>query len=100
MMKPQTSEKPRPSNGSDRWAARQDEILDTAAKLFARHGYSETDAQLLADEVHVGKGTLYRYFHSKQDLFLAAADRVMIKLRHRIDGDIASIGEPLDRIVR
>src|SRR5438876_457803 len=79
-------------------ASRQEEILETAAKLFAKHGYADTDTQLLADTIGVGKGTLYRYFPSKQELFLAAADRVMRKLRLEIDASIAGIEDPLDRI--
>ena len=79
-------------------ASRQEEILETAVKLFARHGYADTDTQLLADEIGVGKGTLYRYFPSKEQLFLAAADRVMRKLRQHIDARIAGIADPLDQI--
>jgi AcrR family transcriptional regulator len=77
---------------------RCEEILEAAIKLFARHGYSQTDTQVLADELGVAKGTLYRYFPSKEALFLAAADRVMRKMRERIDASIAGIEEPLERI--
>jgi AcrR family transcriptional regulator len=77
---------------------RREEILEVAAVLFARHGYSETDTQVLADEVHVGKGTLYRYFPSKQELFLAAVDRVMHQLRERVDTGIEDIDDALERI--
>src|SRR5438132_6880107 len=77
---------------------RREEILDAAAKLFAKHGYAETDTQLLADELGVGKGTLYRYFPSKENLFLAAADRVMRRMRQEIDANIAGISDPLDQI--
>lgn len=79
-------------------ASRQEEILEAAAKLFGKHGYADTDTQLLADKLGVGKGTLYRYFPSKRDLFLAAADRVMRKLRDEIDGCIDGIADPLERI--
>src|SRR5262249_57454593 len=51
---------------------RREEILEAAARLFAEHGYSETDTQGLADLLQVGKGTLYRYFRTKRELFLAA----------------------------
>jgi AcrR family transcriptional regulator len=74
------------------------EILDAAAELFAAHGYSDTDTQVLADKLQVGKGTLYRYFPSKRDLFLAAVDRVMRQLRERIDETIVDVHDPLDRI--
>ncbi len=77
---------------------RREEILDAAALLFARHGYAETDTQLLADKLGVGKGTLYRYFPSKEALFLAAVDRVMCDLCRTIDASISAIADPLDQI--
>jgi AcrR family transcriptional regulator len=82
------------------WDRRREEILDAAAKLFAKLGYSETDTQVLADKLHIAKGTLYRYFPTKRDLFLAAVDRVMYRLREQIDASIVGIDEPLDRIGR
>ncbi|MBY0525508.1 MAG: TetR/AcrR family transcriptional regulator [Gemmataceae bacterium] len=79
-------------------ASRREEILEAAAKLFARHGFEGCDTQLLADELGVGKGTLYRYFPSKRELFLAAADRAMRLLRQQIDTSIADVVDPLERI--
>jgi AcrR family transcriptional regulator len=97
-MKSTAEKKPRRATNENLWASRREEILQAAARLFARHGYAATDTQLLADELGVGKGTLYRYFPSKQDLFLAAADRVMWKLRGEIDAGIEGIEDPLDQI--
>jgi len=78
---------------------RREEILDAAAQLFAEDGYSEADIQLLADRLQVGKGTIYRYFPSKQELFFAAVDRGMQRLHEAIDAEVADIKDPLDRIV-
>ncbi len=50
-------------------------------RAFAEHGYSDAVTQALAERLGVGKGTLYRCFPSKQDLFLAAVDRVIRQLR-------------------
>jgi AcrR family transcriptional regulator len=97
-MKDTATPKNRRKSDDTLWASRSEQILDTAARLFARHGYHEVDTQLLADELEIGKGTLYRYFPSKQDLFLAAVDRVMRRLRQQIDDSIVSIEDPLDRI--
>jgi AcrR family transcriptional regulator len=55
-------------------------------------------AQAPVEKLQVGKGTLYRHFPSKRDLFLATADRVMRRLRERIDADVAGIEDPLDRL--
>lgn len=97
-MKVSTVKKQRRPSDEVLWASRQEEILDTAARLFAERGYADTDTQLLADELGVGKGTLYRYFPSKQHLFLAAVDRAMRHLRQTIDASIESIADPLERI--
>src|SRR5262245_16039911 len=80
----------------DRRAQRQQQILETAMQLFAEHGYSDTDTQLLAEKLHVGKGTIYRYFPSKRALFLATADRVMRLMRCYIESRVEGIEEPFD----
>ncbi len=77
--------------------ARREEILDAATELFAEHGYSDAVTQALAERLQVGKGTLYRHFPSKRDLFLAAADRVMRRMRERVDACVAGIDDPLER---
>ena len=89
----------RPAN-PDRCAQRREEILEAAVQLFAEHGYPETDMQVLADTLGVGKGTLYRYFPSKQELFLAAVDRVMFKLREAVDASIVNVEDPIEQIRR
>src|SRR6516165_7679413 len=97
-MSDMATRKPRRSADPARWARRQEQILDAAVQLFAEHGYSDTDTQLLAEKLQVGKGTLYRYFPSKRDLFLAAADRVMRRLREWVDNRTSDIIDPIARI--
>ena len=48
------------------------EILETATELFAEQGFSDAVTQALAAKLQVGKGTIYRHFPSKRELFLAA----------------------------
>jgi AcrR family transcriptional regulator len=95
-----TENRPKKPAGEALWTLRKEEILTEAARLFAERGYSETDTQLLAETIGVGKGTVYRYFPSKRELFLAAVDRVMRMLRERIDQGIEEIDDPLKRIER
>ena len=75
-----------------------EEILDAAAILFAEQGFSASDTQSLADRLQIGKGTLYRYFPSKRELFLAAVDRGMRRLTAEVDGSIEAIDDPLERM--
>lgn len=55
---------------------------------------------MLADALGVGKGTLYRYFPTKRDLFLAAVDRVMRLLHTWIEEHCQDAVDSLDRSAR
>ena len=79
-------------------AMRQEQILDAAAPVFAKHGFRNTDVQYVADALQVGKGTIYRYFPSKEALFLAAVDRGMRRLTERFEAEVHTIAEPLERM--
>jgi AcrR family transcriptional regulator len=56
-------------------------ILDEAIRTFAELGFRGTDVQVIADRAGVGKGTVYRYFGSKEDLFWATT----LELLDRMD---------------
>jgi AcrR family transcriptional regulator len=46
-------------------------IIKAAAQVFADRGFSGTVMADIADRAGIGKGTLYEYFDSKEDLFFA-----------------------------
>jgi AcrR family transcriptional regulator len=76
---------------------RHEEILDMAARVFAERGYRTTDLQVVADALAIGKGTIYRYFPSKEALFLAAVDSGMRRLHEAIEEARQGADDPLDR---
>jgi AcrR family transcriptional regulator len=47
-------------------------ILQAARAVFARQGYANTVVEDIATQAGMGKGTLYIYFRSKQQIYLAA----------------------------
>jgi len=77
---------------------RREEILQVAAQIFAQNGYTKTDLQVVADALQIGKGTIYRYFPSKRELFLAAVDRGMRSLLETVDDAIQDISDSLERL--
>lgn len=79
---------------------RREEILAVAGRVFAERGFPGADVQEVADRVGVGKGTVYRYFPTKRDLFLGAVDRGMRLLKASVDGDAGAETDPLRRIAR
>ena len=79
---------------------RREQILAAATEEFALRGYAGTDLQVVARRLDVGKGTVYRYFRTKEALFLAAVDRGMRLLTQRTNDAAARTLDPLDRIIR
>lgn len=65
-------------------AERQQQILAEAMRQFAREGYRQTDVQHIADQLGCGKGTVYRYFPTKEQLFLSAVDLGMRQLSEAV----------------
>ena len=49
------------------------QLVVTAREAFARHGYAQVNVADLCREVGIAKGSFYRYFDSKEAIFLAAA---------------------------
>ena len=70
-------------------ARRRTQILEAATAIFADQGFARADVQAIADRVEVGKGTVYRYFPTKETLFLAAVDYGMRCLKEA-DGNYAA----------
>jgi AcrR family transcriptional regulator len=62
---------------SARWQARRHEIVDVSAKVFANRGYHATGTTELCAANGIGKGALYYYIGSKEELLAAIHDRVM-----------------------
>ncbi|WP_082679831.1 TetR/AcrR family transcriptional regulator [Paucibacter sp. KCTC 42545] len=51
--------------------ARPQELLDAALALFVERGFAATRSEAVAARAGVSKGTLYRYYPSKEELFKA-----------------------------
>lgn len=53
---------------------RRAQLLDTAAKVFAKYGYSGTTTAELAKAAGISEPIIYRHFESKRDLFIALVE--------------------------
>jgi AcrR family transcriptional regulator len=65
------------SRRSPKWKARREAIIDVSAPVFARHGYHATGIAELCEANDLGKGALYHYIGSKEQLLADIHDRVM-----------------------
>ena len=55
---------------------RKEEILFVALHLFARDGYEAVSVSLIAGELDMTKGALYRHYKSKRDIFDCIVQRM------------------------
>jgi len=78
----------------------EDEILETAAALFARHGFKETSIQRVADAVGYSKTGLLHRFPTKEALQEAVVDRALADMRAiAAEAGVLPVGPERDRVV-
>jgi AcrR family transcriptional regulator len=65
-------------------AARREAIVKAATTLFGRGSYATVQMDDVAKAAAIGKPALYRYFSSKEELFLEVSDRALRRLEQRL----------------
>jgi TetR/AcrR family transcriptional regulator, cholesterol catabolism regulator len=77
---------PQPPNSPalrERYDRRQQEVVSTAAALFARRGFQATSMDELSEATGLGSGGLYHYIGSKQRLLFEIFSQLMDPLLER-----------------
>lgn len=73
-------------------------MLDAAARLFGTHRFHEVRMEDVAAEAEVGKGTLYRYFNDKEELFLMLLERSSRQFMERLRAEKQRVKGPRPRL--
>lgn len=73
---------------------REEQILAAAKTIFAQKGFRRTKVEDIADELKIGKGTIYRYFEDKKSLFLAVFKQGMSELRRAFKENVEPVTDP------
>lgn len=73
-------------------------IVIAAADVFALTGYHVATIQEIATHAGIGKGTVYEYFTSKEELFLAVYDDWMSEYEQTIRERVISAEDTLSKI--
>jgi len=71
-------------------------LLEAAKKAFARQGLAEVNVDDLARAARIAKGSFYRHYRSKEELFLAAAESLVADTVEAFL-DLAGDGVPTER---
>jgi AcrR family transcriptional regulator len=78
---------------------RKEEIIDAAQKVFFEKGLLAATMDDIAEAAELSKGTLYLYYKSKEDLYLAVMMRGTEKLTEMFHAVVASSDPTLQKIV-
>ena len=85
-----------------RQAAKREQIVEAASRVFAARLYHVVCMEDVAEAARVGKGTLYRYFPSKEDLYLgvvAEAFDLLIRRLESVEGEELPAPLALSRMI-
>jgi len=91
---------PRRRRGRPPTPGLRDRILRAAETIFARRDYHEVQMDDVVEECGVGKGTLYRYFPSKQHLFFAVMFDGIQRLRTELETAVGTEEPPAQKVRR
>ncbi len=77
---------------------RRRDILQAAATVFKRNGFMKTSMKQVADESALAVGTLYRYYKSKEELFVAIVFDAMTLMHEKLKEIAESPSSPGEKI--
>jgi AcrR family transcriptional regulator len=78
--------------------ARRNDVLEAATRCFLSAGFAGTSLGAIARGASMSKATLYRYFSSKEEIFMACAERVFHQLYADVWPAITQTREPGERL--
>jgi len=84
--------------GKARRRSTSERLLDAAAALFARKGFSATSTREIAAVLGIQKASLYYHIGSKEELLYAISKSSLEQIRSDVEGALQEAREPLERI--
>ena len=91
----------RRARSSSQKEVRREEIQLAARRLFATHSYAEVSLNGIAREAGMSKPNVYRYYSSREEIFLQILGEEQLAFSQRITAELKGLKEPVkpDRIV-
>ena len=74
------------------------ERLESAARVFADHGFDRTRIEELAEATGIPRATLYYYFAGKEDILAWLLRRMLAEMDEAVAGAAAGPGTARDRL--
>ena len=78
--------------------ARRDEILSAAECLFSKHGFFKTSMAEIAGAAQFAMGTLYRFFKSKEDIYISLVEAKVEELMSLLEERVSQANTAKEKI--
>ncbi len=69
---------------------RRESIIEAAQVLFEKKGFEQTTVDEIAAEAELGKGTIYSYFKSKEEIYIAILEKRLDFLEQKMKEAVAN----------
>src|SRR5262245_27287184 len=79
---------------------KRDALLRAAIKVFARRGFFQSQVADVAKAAGVAAGTVYLYFHGKDDLLVSIFERTMRETIAEGRAALTGVTDPAERLRR
>lgn len=81
-------------------AEKQKRIIQVAIEEFAQNAYNNSSTNRIVKECGISKGSLFKYFEDKEDLYFFILDTVIGEMVRDIENEIGNLStEPFQRII-
>jgi AcrR family transcriptional regulator len=80
--------------------AKERQILDAAAKVFARYGFRKTTVGDIVREAGVARATVYKYFPTKEEIFIAVLHKEFAEILACVRSAVEGGGTVRERLRR
>jgi len=77
---------------------RREQILRTAAEVFARRGVASTRINDIAEAAGISQGLLYRYFANREEVFAALLERLVQETIRQVHSALEYPGTPWEQL--
>ena len=78
--------------------ARKQDILRNAIKVFSRNGFVKTSMEQIAAEASLAVGTLYRYYASKEELYVSIVFEAIAAMGEGLSGIAENSNKPTRKL--
>lgn len=77
---------------------KRSEIAQKAIAVLAKRGFQATTIQEIADAAGLGKGTIYHYFKTKEEILLVVSEQMFREMERSFGAALLRINEPMEKL--